>query len=60
MSRVIWFGDTRCLDLACSGGKGASLAAMTAALLPVPPGFVVPADALEDRKSTRLNSSHRL
>jgi pyruvate,water dikinase len=47
MSRVVWFGDTRCLDVACAGGKGASLAAMTAALLPVPPGFVVPADALE-------------
>ena len=30
-----------------AGGKGASLARMTALGMPVPPGFVVPADALE-------------
>jgi pyruvate,water dikinase len=44
---VFWFADERCHDVACAGGKGASLAAMTAAGLPVPPGFVVPAWALE-------------
>jgi pyruvate,water dikinase len=44
---VVWFGDDRCRDVDCAGGKGASLAAMTAAGLPVPPGFVVPAWALE-------------
>jgi len=46
---VVWFSDERCLDVRSAGGKGASLAAMTAAGLPVPPGFVVPADALAER-----------
>jgi pyruvate,water dikinase len=39
---VVWFADELCGDVGCSGGKGASLAAMTAAGLPVPPGFVIP------------------
>ena len=34
-------------DVELAGGKGASLARMTALGMPVPPGFVVPADALE-------------
>lgn len=38
---VLPFGDPRCREVALSGGKGASLAAMTGARLPVPPGFVV-------------------
>jgi pyruvate,water dikinase len=42
------FGDERCLEVARAGGKGASLARMTALGLPVPPGFVVPADALAE------------
>jgi pyruvate,water dikinase len=46
---VLWFGDERCRDVAAAGGKGASLAAMTAAGLPVPPGFVVPSWDLERR-----------
>ncbi len=44
---VVWFGEEACRDVACAGGKGASLAAMTAAGLPVPPGFVVPSWVLE-------------
>ena len=36
------------------GGKGAGLAEMTAAGMPVPQGFTI----TTDRKSTRLNSSH--
>jgi pyruvate,water dikinase len=44
---VFWFADERCRDVACAGGKGASLAAMTAAGLPVPPGFVVASWTLE-------------
>jgi pyruvate,water dikinase len=44
---VVRFGDARCRDVAVAGGKGASLAAMTAAGLPVPPGFVVAARVLE-------------
>ena len=45
--RVVWFEDETCKDVACAGGKGASLAAMTALGLPVPPGFVIPASTLE-------------
>jgi pyruvate,water dikinase len=48
MTEVVWFGDPRCLDVACAGGKGASLARMTAEGLPVPPGFVVPSEALAE------------
>jgi pyruvate,water dikinase len=44
---VVWFTDEACRDVATAGGKGASLAAMTAAGLPVPPGFVVPSSMLE-------------
>jgi pyruvate, water dikinase len=46
---VLWFDDRSCLDVAVAGGKGASLARMTAEGLPVPPGFVVAADALQRR-----------
>src|SRR5205823_7545589 len=45
---VVWFEDAACRDVACAGGKGASLAAMTAAGLPVPRGFVVPAAVLAE------------
>jgi pyruvate, water dikinase len=44
---LVFFDDERCADVALAGGKGASLARMTALGMPVPPGFVVPADALE-------------
>jgi pyruvate, water dikinase len=43
---VLRFDDPACHDVAIAGGKGASLARMSALGLPVPPGFVVPADAL--------------
>lgn len=44
---VLWFGDVACAKVAVAGGKGASLASMTQAGLPVPPGFAIPADTLE-------------
>ncbi|MEA2382523.1 MAG: pyruvate, water dikinase [Solirubrobacteraceae bacterium] len=44
---LVFFDDERCADVEVAGGKGASLARMTALGMPVPPGFVVPADALE-------------
>lgn len=47
MPDVVWFTDEACRDVRVAGGKGASLAAMTAVGLPVPPGFVVPASVLE-------------
>jgi pyruvate, water dikinase len=43
---VLGFADEACLEVARAGGKGASLARMTALGLPVPPGFVVPAECL--------------
>jgi pyruvate,water dikinase len=43
---MLAFGDEACLDAARAGGKGASLARMSALGLPVPPGFVVPAECL--------------
>jgi pyruvate,water dikinase len=43
---VLRFGDKGCLEVMQAGGKGASLARMASLDLPVPPGFVVPADAL--------------
>jgi pyruvate,water dikinase len=54
---VLPFADPRCQQVELTGGKGASLATMTAEGLPVPPGFVitsaafaaaVDADALRD------------
>jgi pyruvate, water dikinase len=44
---LVFFDEARCTDVDLAGGKGASLARMTALGMPVPPGFVVPADALE-------------
>lgn len=43
---LLVFADGECAEVARAGGKGASLARMSALGLPVPPGFVVPADAL--------------
>ncbi|WP_227131619.1 pyruvate, water dikinase [Halorubellus salinus] len=40
---VLWLDDIRASDLERVGGKGASLGELTAAGLPVPPGFVVTA-----------------
>jgi pyruvate,water dikinase len=44
---ILWFTDEACREVALAGGKGASLAAMTQAGLPVPPGFTVAACVLE-------------
>ena len=43
---IVWFGDIDCQDLRVAGGKGASLAAMAAAGLNVPSGFVIRADVM--------------
>ena len=42
---VLPFADPRCRQVALAGGKGASLATMTAEDLPVPPGFVIASTA---------------
>jgi pyruvate,water dikinase len=46
MTGVLPFAEATCLEVGHAGGKGASLARMTSLGLPVPPGFVVPAEAL--------------
>lgn len=45
---VLDFDDPRCREVERTGGKGASLASMTANGLPVPPGFVITSDAFVD------------
>jgi len=45
---VLAFADAGCTEVSCAGGKGSSLARMAALGLPVPPGFVIPAQALAD------------
>ncbi|HYZ80986.1 MAG TPA: PEP/pyruvate-binding domain-containing protein [Solirubrobacteraceae bacterium] len=48
MSIVLQFADPDCVEVGRAGGKGSSLARMAGLGLPVPPGFVVPANALAD------------
>jgi pyruvate,water dikinase len=45
---VLPFDDERCREVALAGGKGASLATMTAHGLPVPPGFVLTSAAFAE------------
>lgn len=45
MKQIVWFSDVGKDDTALVGGKGANLGEMTKAGLPVPPGFIVTADA---------------
>ncbi len=47
MENVEWFEDLTKSDVGVAGGKGASLGEMINAGLPVPPGFVVTAQAYE-------------
>jgi pyruvate, water dikinase len=52
---VLRFDDPACLEVTAAGGKGASLARMASLGLPVPPGFVVHADALAGAVGERLD-----
>jgi pyruvate,water dikinase len=45
---VVWFNEVTKDDVALVGGKGANLGEMTNANIPVPPGFIVTADAYFD------------
>ena len=45
MELIRWFDTIRVTDAALVGGKGANLGELTFAQLPVPPGFVVTAEA---------------
>jgi len=42
---IVWFNEVDKKDIALVGGKGANLGEMTHAQIPVPPGFIVTADA---------------
>ena len=42
---VVWFREVTKKDVPTVGGKGANLGEMTKARIPVPPGFIVTADA---------------
>ncbi|MDX2055031.1 MAG: phosphoenolpyruvate synthase [Polyangiaceae bacterium] len=44
-AQIVWFEALSRKDVAIAGGKGSNLAEMTRAGLPVPPGFVVTAQA---------------
>jgi pyruvate,water dikinase len=48
MKYVLALSDPRACDVAVSGGKGTSLAKLTQAGFPVPPGFVISTDAYRD------------
>ncbi len=45
---VVWFNEVTKKDIALVGGKGANLGEMTSAGIPVPPGFIVTANAYFD------------
>ena len=45
---TVWFNEVTRKDIAIVGGKGANLGEMTNAQIPVPPGFIVTADAYFD------------
>ena len=42
---IVWFNEVTKNDIPLVGGKGANLGEMTNAGIPVPPGFIVTADA---------------
>jgi pyruvate,water dikinase len=45
---VVWFNEVTKEDVSTVGGKGANLGEMTKARIPVPPGFIVTANAYFD------------
>ncbi len=45
---IVWFNEVTKEDIPLVGGKGANLGEMTNAQIPVPPGFIVTADAYYD------------
>ncbi len=53
---IAWFDEVGKADIPLAGGKGANLGELTKAQIPVPPGFIVTADAyfyfLEEAKIT--------
>jgi len=57
---IVWFNEVTKEDIPVVGGKGANLGEMTNANIPVPPGFIVTADAYFDFiKKSRLTDKIR-
>jgi pyruvate,water dikinase len=57
---IVWFDEVTKKDVPIVGGKGANLGEMTNANIPVPPGFIVTADAYFDfLKKSRLTDKMR-
>jgi len=59
---IVWFNEVTKEDVPTVGGKGANLGEMTRAKIPVPPGFIVTADAYFDflEKSKLVDEIHKL
>src|SRR4030042_6316929 len=59
---IAWFEEVGKKDIPLVGGKGANLGELTKAQIPVPPGFIVTADAyfyfLEEAKLTEKIRRH--
>ncbi len=59
---IVWFNEVGKGDVASVGGKGANLGELTNAQIPVPPGFIVTADAyygfLEKTNITQQINQH--
>lgn len=57
---IVWFNEVTKKDVPTVGGKGANLGEMTKAKMPVPPGFIVTADAYFDfLKKSKLTDKIR-
>ena len=57
---IVWFDEVTREDIPLVGGKGANLGEMTNAQIPVPPGFVVTANAYFDFvKKNNINDKIR-
>jgi pyruvate,water dikinase len=59
---IVWFDEVTKKDIALVGGKGANLGEMTNSQIPVPPGFIVTANAYYDflQKSRITDKIHNL
>jgi len=59
---IVWFNEVTKEDIPLAGGKGANLGEMTKAHIPVPPGFIVTANAYYDflRQTKLINKIRKL
>ncbi len=59
---IVWFDEVTKKDIPLVGGKGANLGEMTNAHIPVPPGFIVTANAYHDflQRSKLTDKIHNL